>query len=477
LQRDTASTGGWLLPPLTHHLFKYFWHLSVLNLRTRYAVKRFDSHGSELYEGKKGLLSLTITRKIPEGRITMYGASTRGKLIAISAATVAFAALTNTVCAQSKYGPGASDTEIKIGNTMSYSGPNSAYAVLGKTFAAYFTKINDEGGINGRRINFISYDDAFNPAKTVEQTRRLVESDQVLLTFGSLGTALQLAVIKYLNSKKVPQLFVMGGSSKWEDPKTYPWTTGMFTSYFSEGRVYASYILKERPNAKIAIIYQNDDYGRDLLRGVQDGLGEKASMIVAVESYEITEPTMDTHVVKLKASGADTFIDITPPKFAAQVIRKMGEIGWKPYHIINSQSTSIGLVLQPAGLDYSQGIVSSAYSKDASDPRWAADPAVRDYEQFLKKYLPEVNKNDLIAVGAYNAAQTIVQVLKQCGNDLTRENVMRQAESLKHFAPTLILPGITFNTSPTDHATLEDLQMVRFEGDRWVPFGGIVSGH
>jgi branched-chain amino acid transport system substrate-binding protein len=279
-----------------------------------------------------------------------------------------------------------------------------------------------------------------------------------------------------MNTKGVPQLFIMGGSSKWEDAKTYPWTTGMFTSYFSEGRVYANHLLKERPNARIGILYQNDDYGRDLLRGVKDALGEKVSMIVAEESYEITEPTMDTHVVKLKASGADTFIDITPPKFAAQAIRKAGEIGWKPYHILNSQSTSIGTVIRPAGIENAQGIVSSAYSKDASDPRWADDPAVKDYEAFLKKYVPEVNKNDLIAVGAYNASQTIVQVLKQCCDDLTRENVMKQAENLKNFAPTMLLPGIEPNTSASDHATLEDLQMVRFEGDRWVPFGGIVTG-
>ncbi len=356
--------------------------------------------------------------------------------------------------AEKKYGPGASDSEIKVGQTMSYSGPNSPFAVVGQTIDGYFRKINDEGGIGGRKIKFISYDDAFNPAKTVEQTRRLIESDEVLFTVGSLGTALQLAVQRYMNAKKGPQLFINGASSRWED----------------------RWILRDKPNAKIAIIYQNDDYGKDLLSGVKEGLGSKASMIVAEESYEITEPTIDTHIVKLKFSGADVLLDFTPPKFAAQAIRKVGEIGWKPLHVLNSVSSSIGMVLKPAGLEYAEGIVSTAYNKDATDPRWENDEGILAYKQFLQKYVPTINPNDLLAIGAYNQAQTIVQVLKQCGDDLTRENVMRQAASIKEFKPSGLLPGITIDTSPTDYAPMESLQMVRFQGDRWVPFGEVISG-
>jgi branched-chain amino acid transport system substrate-binding protein len=377
---------------------------------------------------------------------------------------------------EKKYSPGASDDEIKIGQTMSYSGPNSPFAVVGQTFDGYFRKVNDEGGIGGRKIKFISYDDAFNPAKTVEQTRRLIESDEVLFTVGSLGTALQLAVQRYMNAKKVPQLFINGASSRWEDPKKFPWTMGYTTSYRAEGRIYARWILRDKPDAKIAIIYQNDDYGRDLLAGVKEGLGEKASMIVAEESYEITEPTIDTHIVKLKFSGADVLLDFTPPKFAAQAIRKVGEIGWKPLHVLNSVSSSIGMVLKPAGLEYAEGIVSTAYNKDATDPRWENDQGILAYKQFLQKYVPTINPNDLLAIGAYNEAETIVQVLKQCGDDLTRENVMRQAASIEGFKPDGLLPGITIDTSRTDYAPMESLQMVRFQGDRWVPFGDVISG-
>lgn len=393
-------------------------------------------------------------------------------VIALSALTFAMPGW----AADKKYDPGASDGEIKIGQTMSYSGPNSSFAVVGQTFDGYFRKVNDEGGIGGRKIKFISYDDAFNPAKTVEQTRRLIESDEVLFTVGSLGTALQLAVQKYLNAKKVPQLFINGASSRWDDPKTFHWTMGYGPSYRAEGRIYARWLLRDKPDAKIAIIYQNDDYGRDLLAGVKEGLGDKASMIVAEESYEITEPTIDTHIVKLKFTGADVLLDFTPPKFAAQAIRKVGEIGWKPLHVLNSVSSSIGMVLKPAGLEYADGIISTAYNKDATDPRWENDEGILAYKQFLQKYVPTINPNDLLAIGAYNEAQTIVQVLKRCGDELTRENVMRQAASIKDFRPDGLLPGLTIDTSPTDYAPMDSLQMVRFHGDRWVPFGEVISG-
>jgi branched-chain amino acid transport system substrate-binding protein len=373
-----------------------------------------------------------------------------------------------------KYSPGATDDEIKIGQTMSYSGPLSSSAVVGQTFEGYFRKINEEGGINGRKIKFISYDDAFNPAKTVEQTRRLIESDEVLFTVGSVGTATQLAVHRYMNSRKVPQLFINGASSRWDDPTHFPWTTGYSPSYRAEGRIYGQWLLREQPDAKIAIIYQNDDYGRDLLKGVKEGLGDKASMIVAEESYESTEPTIDTHIVKLKASAANVLLDFTPAKFAAQAIRKVGEIGWKPIHVLNSVSSSIGMVLKPAGFEYAEGIVSTAYNKDATDPRWENDEGIAAYKEFLRKYVPTVNPNDLLAIGAYNEAQTIVEVLKRCGDDLTRENLMRQVTNLKDFKPDGLLPGITINTSPTDYAPMDSLQMVRFQGDRWVPFGDII---
>ncbi|MDN4984302.1 ABC transporter substrate-binding protein [Bradyrhizobium sp. WYCCWR 13022] len=379
--------------------------------------------------------------------------------------------------AAGKYDPGASDSEIKIGQTMSYSGPNSSFGVIGTVFAGYFRKVNDEGGIRGRKINFISYDDAFNPAKTVEQTRRLVESDKVLFTVGSLGTALQLAVQKYMNSKKVPQLFISGASSRWEDPEHFPWTMGYVPSYRAEGRIYARMLLKEKPDAKIAILYQNDDYGRDLIRGVKDVFGERAaSLIVAEEAFEITEPTIDTHIVKLKASGADTFFDFTPPKFAAQTIRKVAEIGWKPFHVLNTVSSSIATVLQPAGLENAEGIVSTAHSKDPSDPRWDNDPGMNRYKEFVKKYVPAINPNDFLASNAYDAAQTIVLVLNECGDDLTRENVMKHVANIKGLHPDGKLPGIDINTSPTDYAPMESLQVMNFQKDRWVPVGDVISG-
>jgi len=395
-----------------------------------------------------------------------------------SVAAFALLAGSNTgALAQKKYDTGATDTEIKIGNIMPYSGPASAYGVIGKTEAAYFNKINAEGGINGRKINFISYDDGYSPPKAVEQARKLVESDEVLLIFNSLGTPSNSAIQKYMNAKKVPQLFVATGATKWNDPKDFPWTMGWQPSYQSEARIYAKYILREKPNAKIAVLYQNDDYGKDYLKGLKDGLGGKAaSMIVAEESFETTEPTIDNHIVKLKSTGADIFFNIATPKFAAQAIKKVAEIDWKPLHILNNVSASVGSVIKPAGYENSQGIVSAAYLKDVSDPQWDNDPGMKQFLDFLAKDFPEANKIDGSVIVGYGVAQTMVQVLKQCGDNLTRENIMKQAANLKDFRTEVLLPGIKINTSPASFAPVSQLQLMVFKGERWVLFGDVISG-
>jgi branched-chain amino acid transport system substrate-binding protein len=399
------------------------------------------------------------------------------RLAVISAAFAILAASSSTSFAQKKYDIGATDTEIKLGNIMPYSGPASSYSVIGRTEAAYFNKINAEGGINGRKINFISYDDGYSPPKTVEQARKLVESDEVLFIFNSLGTPPNSAIQKYMNSKKVPQLFVATGATKWNDPKEFPWTMGWQPSYQSEARIYAKYILKEKPNAKIAVLYQNDDYGKDYLKGFKDGLGAKAaSMIIAEESYETTEPTIDSQLVKLKASGADVFFNASIPKFAAQAIKKAAEIQWKPLQFLNNVSASIGATMKPAGFENSQGIISSAYLKDPTDPQWKDDPVMKSWNAFLDKYYPEANRTDASVVYGYAVAQTMVQVLKQCGDDLTRANVMKQAASLKDYVPAGLLPGVKINTSATDFAPLSQLQLQKFQGDTWDRFGDIISG-
>ena len=394
-----------------------------------------------------------------------------------SATLLILAASIGGASAQKKYDTGATDTEIKIGNIMPYSGPASAYGVIGKTEEAYFKKINAEGGINGRKINFISYDDAYSPPKAVEQARKLVESDEALIIFNSLGTPSNSAIHKYMNAKKVPQLFVATGATKWNDPKEFPWTMGWQPSYQSEGHIYAKYLLKEKPGAKIAVLYQNDDYGKDYLKGLKDGLGEKAaSMIIAEESFETTEPTVDNHIVKLKSSGADVFVDIATPKFAAQAIKKVAEIDWKPLHILNNVSASVASVMKPAGFENAQGIISAAYLKDASDPQWDNDPGMKAFYEFMAKDFPEGNKLDQGTVVGYGVAQTLVQVLKQCGDNLTRENVMKQAASLKDFRTEVMLPGIKISTSATDFAPINHLQLMRFKGERWNLFGDVISG-
>jgi branched-chain amino acid transport system substrate-binding protein len=399
------------------------------------------------------------------------------RLGAFSAALAILAATSSGALAQKKYDTGATDTEIKIGNIMPYSGPASAYGVIGKTEQAYFNKVNAEGGINGRKISFVSYDDGYSPPKTVEQARKLVESDEVLFIFNPLGTPPNSAIQKYMNSKKVPQLFVATGATKWNDPKDFPWTMGWQPNYQSESRIYAKYILKEKPNAKIAILYQNDDYGKDYVKGLKDGLGAKAAtMIVAEESYETTQPTIDSNIVKLKSTNADVFFNVTTPKFAAQSIKKMNEIEWKPLHILNNVSSSIGAVMKPAGFDNSQGIISSAYLKDTSDPQWKDDAGMKAFDEFLAKYFPEGNRIDGSVMYAYTVAQGIVYVLKNCGDDLTRANIMKQAASIKGLELGGLLPGIKVQTSDTDFAPLSQLQLMKFNGDKWDLFGDVISG-
>jgi ABC-type branched-subunit amino acid transport system substrate-binding protein len=432
----------------------------------------------------KGIQSSRVTKALIEKRHDTHDTQIKkqretGMLNRLAIASTALAigiACSSGALAQKKYDTGATDTEIKIGNIMPYSGPASAYGVLGKTEEAYFKKINAEGGINGRKITFISYDDAYSPPKAVEQARKLVESDEVLFIFNSLGTPSNTAIQKYMNGKKVPQLFVATGATKWNDPKNFAWTMGWQPSYQSESQIYAKWLLKDKPDAKIAVLYQNDDYGKDYLKGLKDGLGAKAAtMIVAEESYETSEPTIDNHIVKLKATNADVFFNIATPKFAAQAIKKIAEIEWKPLHILNNVGASIGSVLRPAGFEKSQDIVSAAYLKDVSDPQWANDAGMKAFLEFMTKDFPDGDKLENSVVVAYGVSQTLVQVLKQCGDNLTRENIMKEAANLKDFRTEMLLPGIMINTSPTDFAPISQLQLQRFKGEKWELFGDVIS--
>jgi ABC-type branched-subunit amino acid transport system substrate-binding protein len=398
------------------------------------------------------------------------------RLISVTAAAVLTVLATQGALAQKKYDTGASDTEIKIGNVEAYSGPASAYGIIGKTEDAYFKMINDAGGINGRKINFISYDDGYSPPKTVEQVRKLIESDEVFLVFNALGTPTQTAVQKYQNAKKVPQLFLATGASKWNDPKDFPWTMGFQPSYRVEARIFAKYILKAKPNAKVAVFFANDDFGKDYVTGLKEVFGDKTpSILIAEESYETTEPSIDSHIVKLKGTGADVFVNISTPKFAAQAIKKMAELEWKPMHVMTDVAISIGAVMKPAGLEASEGILSAGYLKDASDPQWANDEGMKKFMAFIDKYMPGSNISDVNLVYGYAVSQTMVQVLKQCGDNLTRENVMKQAASLKDFAPDTVLPGIKINTSASDFAPIEQLKMMQFKSGQWELFGDIIG--
>ncbi|MEO7392103.1 MAG: ABC transporter substrate-binding protein [Ramlibacter sp.] len=366
--------------------------------------------------------------------------------------------------------------EIKLGQTMPYSGPASAYGTIGKVHSAYFKKINDEGGVNGRKINLITVDDGYSPPKAVEQVRKLVEQDEVLALFQTLGTPSNSAIHKYVNGKKIPHLFVATGATKWNDPTNYPWTFGFNLSYQTEGEIYARYLLKNKPNAKIAVLYQNDDYGKDVLAGVKKGLaGPNAKMIVAEATYEVTDPTVDSQILTLKASGADTFINITTPKFAAQAIRKVYDSGWRPLHLLNTVGASVGSVLTPAGLDKSIDIVTVQYYKDATDPQWKDDPAMLEWRAFMARFYRDGNVDDASNIYGYITAQLMVHVLKQCGNDLSRENIRKQAENVKNFKQALLLPGITINTSANDHAPIEQAQLSKFNGKQWVLFGEVLG--
>src|ERR1700687_5559754 len=383
------------------------------------------------------------------------------RLGALSAALAVLAATSSGALAQKNYDIGATDTEIKIGNIMPYSGPASSYGVIGKTEAAYFNKINAEGGINGRRINFISYDDAYSPPKAIEQARKLVEGDEVLLIFQPLGTPSNSAIQKYMNAKKVPQLFVASGATKWGDPKNFPWTMGWQPNYQSEGRIYAKYILEHFPNSKIAVFWKNDDAGKDQFKGLKDGLGDKASMIIADKSYEVSDPSIDSQIVALHDSGADIFFSWAAPKGSAQAIRKVGELGWKPKFFLANTATSIASVLKPAVVESAKGIISTSYIKDPTDPTWKDDPGVRHWTEFMDKYYPDGDKANSNNAYAYVEAQAMVQVLKQCGDELTRDNVMKQAANLKNFTSDMLLPGITINTSPDDFFPIEQMQLMR----------------
>ena len=394
-------------------------------------------------------------------------------LTATSAIAVALSVC--SAAAQKKYDAGATDTEIKVGQTVPFSGPASAYATVGKAQAAYMKMINDQGGVNGRKIDLIQYDDAYSPPKTVEQVRKLVEGDEVLLTFQIIGTAPNAAVLKYLNGKKVPQLFAATGASKFTDPKNFPWTMGFNPSYFVEGRIYGQYILKEHPDARVGVLYQNDDLGKDYLNGLKAGLGDKAAkMIVTEVSYELTEPTIDSQILKIKDSGTDLFFSATTPKQAAQAIKKIAELGWHPLQIVDINANSVGAVLKAAGLDAAKGIVSVGYVKDPSEPA-KDDPGMQRYLDFMQKYYPDGDKTSSLNVYGYITAQLLVQVLKQCGDDLTRENVLKQAAGLHNVELDLLLPGISVSTSPTDYRVNKQLQMVKFDGEHWQAFGPILT--
>ena len=393
----------------------------------------------------------------------------------MAATLIATATLAPAAYAQKSYGPGVTDTEIKIGNIMPYSGPASSYGSIGKTEAAYFKMINDKGGINGRKINFISYDDGYSPPKTVEQTRKLVESDEVLLIFNPLGTAGNTAIQKYLNERKVPQLFVATGASKWNEPKTFPWTMGWQPSYQAEGRIYAQYILKNIPDAKIAILSQNDDFGKDYVKGFMDGLDGKLKPVLHL-TYEVGDPSIDSQMVRLKDSGANVFYDVTTPKFASQAIRKVSEMQWGATHFLANVSASVGSVFKPAGYANGQGILSTAYLKDPTDTSWKDDSGFKTWSAFLDKYLPDADRTNGNYVFGYSVAQTLAHVLEKCGDNLTRENVMKQAASIKDLQLEMALPGVLLNTSATDFAPIQQEQMQRFKGEGWERFGPIYDG-
>ncbi len=389
---------------------------------------------------------------------------------------MALAPVFSPAIAQKRYDDGASDSEIKIGNIMPYSGNASAYGVIGRTSEALMKKVNDDGGINGRKINFITYDDGYSPPKAVEMVRKLVEEDKVLLVFNPLGTPSNTAIQRYMNTRKVPQLFVATGASKWGNPAQFPWTMGWQPDYATEATIYAKHILATVPNAKIGVLMQNDDYGKDYFNGFKAGLGrDNERAIVQMSTYEVTDPTVDSQMIQLKNSGADVFFNITTPKFAAQAIRKAHEINWKPVHYLNNVSSSFGSVLKPAGLEASQGIIIALYRKDANDPQWANAPDVTAWRAFMAKYMPNADLRDDGHNYGYSVANTLIHVLKAAGDNLTRDNVMKQAASIRDFAAPLLLPGIKVNTSATDYYPIQSVQLARVKGETFELFGNVLS--
>jgi branched-chain amino acid transport system substrate-binding protein len=398
------------------------------------------------------------------------------RLLIGSASALGLALAVSPAQAQKKYDDGATDTEIKVGHTNPYSGNASAYGQIGKTIEAFFKKVNDDGGINGRKINFITYDDGYAPPKTVEMVRKLVEEDKVLLLFNTLGTPPNSAIHKYMNQKKVPHLFVATGASKWGNPKEYPWTMGWQPDYATEGAIYAKHILATVKDPKIGVLMQNDDYGKDYFNGFKAGLGkENEKLIVQLATYEVTDPTIDSQMIQLKSSGANVFFNITIPKFAAQAIKKAAEINWKPIHYLNNVSSSFGAVFKPAGIEASQDIILALYRKDPADPQWANAPDIVAWKAFMAKYMPQADLRDDGHNYGYAVANTMVQVLKNCGDDLTRENVMKQAASLKGFENPMLLPGIKINTSATDFYPLQAVRLARVKGESFELFGDVIS--
>jgi branched-chain amino acid transport system substrate-binding protein len=386
------------------------------------------------------------------------------------------AIVAGAAAAEPQYGPGVTDSAISIGNTNPYSGPASAYGAIGRAIQAYFDKVNEEGGINGRQIDFVSLDDGYSPPRTVEQIRKLVEQEEVLLIFQSLGTPTNTAIHQYMNAKQVPQLFVATGATKWGQSEEFPWTMGWQPNYQSEAKIYAKYILDNHPGARIGVLYQNDDYGKDYLEGFKAGLGEEGTKLIVAElSYEVTDPTVDSQIISLKNSGADVFFNITTPKFAAQAIRKAADIDWRPLHLLNNVSNSVGSVLEPAGLDKSTGLITSLYQKDPTDPQWQDTQEYRDWSAWMDKYNPDGDKSDQFNVYGYNVAMTLVQVLEQCGDDLTRENVMRQAASIEDLQLPMLLPGVRIDTGADDFYPIESMMLARFDGQKWVLFGEVID--
>ena len=380
------------------------------------------------------------------------------------------------VHAEKRYGPGVTDTQILLGQTMPYSGPASGYGTYGKAQAAFFRMINEHGGVNGRKIELLSLDDGYSPPRTVDQIRKLVEQEHVLAIFSSFGTPTNTAIVKYLNLNKVPHLFVTSGAAEFSDSKTYPWTMGWRVNYVSEAKVYGKYLRQTRPNVRIAALYQHDDAGRDLVRGLREGLGDRADkMLVATASFEVTDPTVDSQIVTLQASGADTLFILGSAKPAAQAIRKVWDVGWRPLQFVSNTAASVATVMKPAGLEKSVGIISGAFLKDPTDTHWQNDSGLKEWLDFMKKYYPEGDVTDLYNVYAYATAQTMVQVLKQCGDDLSRENVMRQATNLKDLELSILIPGIRINTGPQDHSPVEQMQLQRFDGKQWALFGDIIT--